>query len=707
MKKKILYAGLAALTAVSVFGTALGSTGVSAETTAAETAAAAEKTGTDTSDAVKDAVKMVRSRIDIPKECTVFESSVNEYDGKTTYDLYWRAKEGGKSANVSVSDGMITSCYIYTGSYSSNAGISPYTDAQLEAMAKRLVNRIAPEAAGKYKLKEISSDLSSGNATVTFVRVCRDIPVRQNTISVSINKYNGELSDYYCSWYGDAAFVDPSKALSQEDIKKKYAADVKAVPQYVIQKDKSGKKAVPVYTTSDDVLYDALTGQKSPMKDDFKVFMNTDTYYDNSAYASAYGKGGMGGGEEGGEYQLTEEEMKNAEELSGMLSSAEFRKIAEKDPYMGITERYHLESFSISRSYDDSSKYIIYAGFKIDNGDDYKYVSVNADAVTGKIYYFYRYDNNYNYGGTPDITEANSLGRDVLKYYLGSNADHFKADKSNTDTLKTEYDSSSRSLTYHRYENNILVQGEDVNITVNSQNIVTSFNYTFTEGVDFGDGRIITADRAMERLLEQQDLSLEYQGFLDLKSKSHIYLTYSMDEWYINAVTGMLCTSDGREKTAADKTCPYTDIEDSPYKDEIIALYTYGVDITGTDTLDPKKPITQDEFSDILSKVNSWNPIVYSDKTKGTDGNNAGKVYSIDVAAGFVCAAGMDNAAKLKGIYNVPVKNVSADDKRYGTVAVGYALGVVDEDFDPEHLVTREEALHSLYGYTKAAADRA
>ncbi|MBQ5316565.1 MAG: S-layer homology domain-containing protein [Oscillospiraceae bacterium] len=691
MNKRVICAGMAAVAAVSCLVSAVN---VSADVKTDAVTAVSD----DHSDGMTEAVKLARSRIDIPAECNDFTSSINESNGKKTYDLYWNAKNSNSSVSVSVCDGMITSCYIYKRSNARGAGISPYTDAQLESKAKAVINKLIPEAAGRYRLTDTDSQLSSNTVTLSFERICRDVPVKVNDIAVVLDKYTGELSSFYCTWYNDAVFIDPAKALSQQAIKEKYKKDVKPVPSYFISTDKSGKKTAFVrYSTNDDLVYDAVTGDTSALKDDLKKYNDTDTYYAPKAadYAKGYGMGSGAGNED---YELSEEEQEEADALKGKLTSEQFRKIVEADPYLGITARYHTDSFSVSRSYDDKSKFVINASYIINTEDEDVYCSVSADAVTGQIYSFYRYDSNGNYG-TPDNETAAAVAKEAVSYYLGGNAVKYRL---STPADNNDYD-GSRSLTFNRYENNILVNDNDLYITVNGNNEITSFNYTYTEKVDFGDGRIISADRAMERLLEQKDLTLGYDGFADLTGKSHLYLTYSMDTWYINAVTGELCDYEGKP---ADKNtaCPYTDIESSPYKDEIIALYTYGVDITGNDKLEPQKNITQDEFSDLLQNVGNWDPILYS--AKGEKGKDSSTVNSLDAATGFVSAARLSDAAELKGIYSVPVKNVKSDDKDYGTIAVAYALGVVDEDFAPDHIITREEALHLIYSYSVSAGKR-
>ena len=123
-KMRILCAGLAAVTAASAVLSAGGT--VLADNTAVVTAATAPASSSDEhSDGMTAAVKMVRSRIDIPAECKEFQSSINEYNGKKTYDLYWSSKDGRTSVNVSVCNGMIVSCYIYNYNRNSHAGISP------------------------------------------------------------------------------------------------------------------------------------------------------------------------------------------------------------------------------------------------------------------------------------------------------------------------------------------------------------------------------------------------------------------------------------------------------------------------------------------------------------------------------------------------------------------------------------------------------
>ncbi len=51
-------------------------------------------TNQDTKAAIEKAVKIVKQRISIPKQCTVFEYNINTDEfGETYYDLTWRDKD--------------------------------------------------------------------------------------------------------------------------------------------------------------------------------------------------------------------------------------------------------------------------------------------------------------------------------------------------------------------------------------------------------------------------------------------------------------------------------------------------------------------------------------------------------------------------------------------------------------------------------------
>lgn len=700
-----------------------------ADSTTAQTASASseKKDTASEEEQMKNALALVKSRITIPESYSSFTYSTGKNQGMRSYNFTWTDPSSSDSYSAEVTGNIITA---YQAPYHNNwnMGISSHDPSYFVNKTLSWVYKVNPSMKGFLTKSNVWLTLSSDEVYVSFDRTFGGIKVNngENSVRVTLNKYTGDIISYNGNWWQNAEFVSSAGALSQENIKKIYCDEVTIKPYYRIYTDyTTGKKKTNiVYEPLNSYAYDALTGKHSSMEDDYAKYMDTDLY-DNGMALDGAGdiieetvEEDCAEGSPATGVSFTDEELAAAADLSTMLTSEQFKALAVKDKYMGITDKYLVKNFNIDRNINAECGYSISCTMMINNKTDSRSVNITADAKSGKVMSFYSYSDESR--AEINVKKATTLANAALKYYYGDIADEYKADTGNSAPVQSSgsYKETSRTMRYNRYVNNIQVTDNYINITVNSAGRVTSVYSRHDKDVDFGDGLIINKETALKLLCEQQDMELSYDGFLDLESKPHTYLHYSMPSWRINGVNGKLCDYNGKAVSKAAKTpdtCPYKDIAKSPYKSEITALYEHNVKIFEGSEFKPTEKMTFKEFTQLLDTVTGYGyepvPLEEDVIEEDVSAEPASDRYftRMTLAKEFVRAAQAERFAGYTSIYKSPFTDVSSKDENLGYAALAYAMGAVkagkDGKFYPNAYVTREYAYHCAYNYLKAMTD--
>lgn len=698
---------------------------VESSTAQTEKASSDSKSDVSEEEQMKNALALVKSKITIPESYSSFTYSTGKNQGMRSYNFTWTDPSSSDSYSAEVTGDIITG-YQAPHHSSWNRGISSHDPSYFVNKALSWVYKVNPSMTGFLTKSNVWLTLSSDEVYVSFDRTFGGVKVNNggNSVGVTLNKYTGDIIDYSGTWWQNAEFVSDAGALSQEDIKKIYCDEVTIKPYYRIYTDyNTGKKKTNiVYEPLNSYAYDALTGKHSSMEDDYAKYMDTDLY-DNGAGLDGYpeevveDEAAVEASATG--VSFTDEELAAAADLSTMLTSEQFKALAVKDKYMGITDKYLVKNFNIEKNFNAECGYSISCTMMINNKTDSRNVNITADAKSGRIMSFYSYSDESR--AEINVKKATTLANAALKYYYGDIADEYKADTGNSAPVQSSgsYKETSRTMRYNRYVNNIQVTDNYINITVNSAGKVTSVYSRHDKDVDFGDGLIINKETALKLLCEQQDMELSYDGFLDLESKPHVYLRYEMPSWRINGVNGKLCDYEGKPSAKAEKssdTCPYKDIAKSPYKSEIAALYEHNVKIFEGSEFKPTEKMTFKEFTQLLDAVTGYGyepvPLEEDVIEEDVSAETASDRYftRMTLAKEFVRAAQADKFAKYTSIYRSPFTDVSSKDENVGYAALAYAMGAVkagsDGKFYPNAYVTREYAYHCAYNYLKAMSDK-
>ncbi|MDY2846870.1 MAG: S-layer homology domain-containing protein [Oscillospiraceae bacterium] len=719
MKKKTISAAAAVMAAVLAFGAAAPCTSVVAEAVTSSSSAKSESAAK-----MEAALKIVKSRINIPEEFTEFSYSTRTEKAIEGYNFTWKAVDAAGeeqgSVEVTIMDSIITRYNVnYNNDYIGTPTLAKLSKEKIHEYAVSAVRALDPDIADQIEVSEdFSISLHGSSARIDLSRKVNGLYLGKNTGSIYINKNTGEVVSFSLNWWNDAEFEDSSKAVTEEEMEQSYKDNVKLVPSYVINRvydDKgkvTGKTAKLIFSQDNKAVFDASTGKPTTMYDDYAKANNTANYslYDTveevpveedceEVVEAAPATGG------GYEVTLTAAEKQALMDSGKYYSKTEAVEIITKDKYLNIGDDYVMES-GVFREGNSSSGFTWQFSFYKNTEKEYRSAYVTMDAESGKIISFNKYAKSPT--KTINIKTVNKIAEQAAKYYLSDIFGEYKSAESNNADANKQ---TSRNIIFSRYVNDIAVQDNDIIINVNSDGEVMSFSYNYDEAA-FPSADIISEEKAYEKAFEQTDFRLYYDGFRRLDGKSRIYMLYTVDDFYLDAKTGKLCTSNGSPITAKEKTdgCPYTDIEGHWAEKYITTLYDYGIKLStdSGDKFDPDEYITEREFSELLNSVFYVNamPLMYEDYSysKAAEYGND-KLTKAAAAKEFVLCAGGKDFAEIKGIYKSPFKDVEPTREDLGYISIAYGMGAVKADsggnFNPEGKLTRGYAMYMIYNYLK------
>lgn len=691
---------------------------------------------------MQEALIIVKQRIDIPEEFTEF--TYNSYTDYNTvyYSFNWSSNADsygyGENINVTIAGDIITNYYSGGDSYydASNPTLSLMGEEKLIQMAKEHFQKINPGIAAQADFDFSHASLFAKEAIVSISRNKNELPVDNNSGSMSLDKNTGELISFHMSWWDNAEFQDIDKAgvLPVSELLKPYTTLCDLIPAYRPYTDpETGKTSAKiVYSPDFNEYIDAVTGKISRMYQDIADD-------NNAAYPSiatpTMGSAGIElveddvGIEESGAgapVRFTEAERKSIEENEKLLKREEAQALLLKDKYLGLNSEYGVQS---SRLYQSTqylnnklaaqaeTRYFWSFNFAIDNNEVNKNINVTLDAETGKIESFNKYNGKSSRQVDPvlKIPESQKLANEALQYYLPDIYEKFKENAEQNEAAieywgdENQYHTTSRTFNFIRHENDIKVENENVNIGVNSYGEVISFSYNFTEDCAFEspDG-VIGEEEAFAGLFAQKEPQLKYTGFITRNGKAKTYLVYVMGSYNLNAKTGKLSDYYGNapdSPPAEAESKGYSDISGISTEKAINELYRHGITLETKDgKFEPDKLINEHEFVNLLDTVYSYPvPLRGMGDLVSPDGQKveAKPLSRANSAKLFVTAMGGNDYAELKGIFSVPFPDVDKNSDNIGYIAIAYSMGAINPDsagnFRPNAGMTRAQAMQFIY----------
>lgn len=691
---------------------------------------------------MKAALTVAKQRVTVPEELTEFTYSTGKSYGTKVFEFTWKSERdinnaGIKYIQVSVVGDMITRYEYYDDKergYSSDPTLAKLTEEEILAKAEGYIKQLDPKIAGSVKAEVDSLNLFGNTATVRFKRYVNGVEVEGNGGSVTVNKNTGELYSFNAQWWDNADFQSPEGAKTEKEIEEAYKKLCKLTPYYKINTNWETKKKTVriVYEPDFTSEIDAFTGEASTIWVDMEeaggtrfygYYTATDEAVEEEA-AAAVENPATGVNADGG-VVFSEAEMKKIQQDENLLSAEQVFEQLKKDKYAALTDDYEIKSYEIyledsdygimplaedSAASKKDEKFYMSITFtaKDKNYKGYKTVRATLNAETGEMISMSKYNisaklEKLNVENTKAVAEAaaNQYAKDIMK--------ECHPDVSNDNEVRVWNGGfeTSRNFRFNRFVNGIQVYGDYINVTVDSNGVVTNFSCNYTDDVKFPSADILTSDEALDKLYTQRDFDYYYTGWITKDGKVRTYLLYNMDSFYLNAKTGRLCGWSGEPLNdyTNSRDVKYTDIKGIPQEQAILTMQKYGVTVTSDSKFQPNEIITKQEFEGLLSSAIRGYDEDVMEEGMDMDAYKAEQkkpVTRTDAAVLFTKGYDNNHLAELKGIYKTPFSDVKSSDENIGAIAIAYAKGFIpkgDGKFNGEQKITRAEAVQMIYDY--------
>jgi hypothetical protein len=682
---------------------------------------------------LQTALTKVKKRVEVPANLTEFSYTTQTNNSVTTYRFSWTedGKNGGgitpldsagrkvNSMNVTIVGDIITRYnrnYDYTKSvYSTNgASLGKISVASFATYAKSGIEKLNPGMSAKVELNKPYAGLYSNSVSTSFYRKENGVKVSSNSGSVVFDKNTGDITNFSVSWWADATFTSLAEKISQDEIKAAYASAIDLEKQYVIKKDWNTKKVTAQITYKPETNYefDAFTGKKSTIWEDYRKAMQTTGMVDEEVGVAE----GLASDDamldnavaEESDVSFSEAELQAIKENEKMIKKAEATSIILKDPYIGLTTEYQLTTGNLYTKNDFGITNYWDLRYLINTDEKYASISVRLDADSGKVISFSKsgYLKGKNAGTVKaqelDIKAADAKAAAAFAYYMDEKVDEYK-DKTDREYIGYAYDNkgnklypTSKSYYKQRYHDNIIVVGETANINVNDKGEITSFSYQYTD-VDFPSSQTLTQAQAYEKLWEQKDFDLYYNGFVGRNGKVSTYLLYNLNSFTLNAKTGAYADYYGDPiDLQTFEEVSFTDVKGTKYQTAVETLLAYGIYIdTKSTKFSANTKITRAEFNNLIVNIYSSDEIEITDAQKTLTKAEAARIY--------VQATGGEKYASMKGVWKSPYADVSENNAYVGYIAIAKAEGVFESggNFNPDASLTRGDAILMIYEMVK------
>lgn len=748
-------------TAAAVMAAMLAGTACAPAVTAVSTPAvpASNASGTTTAKkedaSMKAALTEVKKRIDIPEELSKFAYVQKNAEFQAGYNFDWCSEDGsGKRINATIVDGIITEYFISGFKDESLDNREPrlakLSPTELLKKAEENLVKLNPAMKGQLKLRIDYIYLASDTASIRFERYVNGIEVSSSGGYVDVDRDTGEITYLSVDWSSEK-FPDAKKALSEEEAEKAYMSLSKLVPYYRIanvwnsKTEKFDNSAFLVYESDFDGEMDGFTGKRSTFNDDMEAAGGSyyyGLYVPTANAATGIAETADAAGADAGyddDAALTEEELKKIDQNEKLVKSTDVVAALKKDKFVGVTDNYKLTSCTV-RSENDSKgkeKFTMSLVFSLEKGKKgtHESIYVDVDAENGKVLGFSKYNKQSESKNEPklDVKKANALAKEVVNTYAKDIISEYKPDKSNTEPVRvwttskqTEAYDTSRMFVYSRYVNGIEVIGEDIEVEIDSNNVVSRYRVERDESVKFPADEMISEEEAFKKLFEQKDFDRCYKSWVTKDGEFKTYLIYDID-FTLNAKTGKLCSRyDGEPIEANDSLfgADYSDIRNIPQREAIEVMADYGIKLPSKNgKFRPNDMISESEFNNILNSIIYGDIAVYEEdegvpadsddpeadaKAKAAAeaaAKDQAETTRREAAVMFTKLYDRNNIADLKGIFRSVYSDVKNSDENAGHIAIAYAKGffgkTADGQFHGDKTITRAEAMQLVYDYLK------
>lgn len=677
---------------------------------------------------LENAIKAVKGKINIPKECNKFTYNIFNQNGAIAWNLGWSNEEIQKYINVTIDENnLITSYNSYQ--YSSyEKKIPKYSKQQGQEIAEKFINNLDAKLLPQFKLVENNNNYypSDREYYFNYVRQVNNINYTMNNISININMYTGEINNYNCGYSKNTTFEDATKIISLEQAKKAFIEKLGLKMVYNFKTD--NEKTVPylAYIPKDSNKYiDAITGEIETANNHYGPYY--DGYMMSEKLSSAAG-GNVN-------VVLTPDEIDAIKGMSDIIPKEEADKKIRAIKLFNLDNEFILSNSDLSKDWRNKDTLVWSLRYtKLIDKDtkETREVQVSIDAKSGDIINFWS-DYPSVEGAKPLKTkeEAKVICEAILKDLIPSNYAKVKFD----DTEYNNYDQSQNQFTfrYVRVENGLECPNDYITIAYdNLSGNVNSVNSNWTNGVKFEDPKqTISIDKAYDVLFNKIGYNIQYIN----DSQNNVMdkmMPYQLDSgkavlgYFINtnipniisATTGEILNYSGTEYKATIIS-DYTDIKGIYAENQVKILTQLSIKYKENE-LKANDNLLQKDYFLILSRLNDLfylQPDMDDDKaieqmynglisqgiiTKAEKAPMA-TLTREEAAKYFIKFLKYGQIAEIKGIYKSNFKDTNKiNPDLIGYVSLASGLKAMNGNkgyFYPKNKITRLEGLLSIYSY--------
>ncbi|MEY8415098.1 S-layer homology domain-containing protein [Tissierella praeacuta] len=662
---------------------------------------------------LEEAIIKVKKLLNISDKYDTFISNVSSYEGNTNFYLNW-TDSTGKLNNIDVNvdiEGNIISYNSYSPIYKEPKSKLPnYTKDEAQKFAMEFINKIDSSILNSIKLlpEKYPENTMDTEYRFNFSRYVNDIQFPQNSVSITVNKYSGDIENYYVEWDRKLVFPSPKNVVSLDKGKEAYRKEIGIKPiyktkaHYGIRAEEKNNYYLAYSILEQNKAIDAYTGKKIEL----------------NHYGPYYGMREELKGDSSVEIGITPVEQESIDKLSGLLDEKSAEKKARE--LLNIDIDYKLENKNLYGDFKNPEEYIWSMYFyKEISKDQPLYIQIGLDAKTGEIL-------NFNTTVYHEANDKSQISKDkalnIAKEYIKK----MEPSKFNEIELIEEQYREDNQLSYNfqfiRKDGEIYVENDSIRIGVDGvTGKVISYNLDWFRGKLPSKDKLISIDKAYDILWNEIGLELIYVKTYDYtkseNKNSEIKLVYTLKKdkpIIISGITGEILDYSGKAYKDI-KPISYKDINNSYAKNKIITLAEYGIGFKGEE-FKPKDKIKQKDFVYLLWK--SMNQYIKDDPTEEDiykefissgymkeEEKNPNKIVTKEEAVKYILRVmKIDKVAEIEGIYKEMFKDdkdISKDLKGY--INIAYGLKIITGDgkgnIKPRYELNREDAANMIYKY--------
>ncbi len=618
---------------------------------------------------VAQTLKNVKSRITIPDELSEFNYNINTNIMGDSYIFNWSTKndaEEYKYINTTICRNIITSYNsVLYDHYSSETQLAKLSADELYKAAEKAIMKLNPTVFNNISIDRESLNISLHNdrATFSIVRTNDGIPVNNDMGRVVVSKTTGELLSFNINWHHNATFKSADTAISESEAKHRYAEMISIYPQYELEYDFEKDEFISsiVYVQGDHGEINAFTGEKS----DFAA----DGYFGSDDFVNEDSAAPMPEPEAGGnKNHFTEAELAELNKEFPYASEEKIRDILESNEYLTINDSMLLESSQLRKDTAGKTDRYYYSAYfsSVYPRDEYSWnkqyenVSIKVNAETGEIINYSYYKNNYKEKTTFDEAAATSTATEIAKSFAGDKLSEYGDINSTVNSYYTgngindviHYMGSSHY--FERYVNDIVVNGNYINIELDADNKLTYYSIDHTDAEFISPADILTPAEIMDKFWQTNDIELYYLARVHDRITKTVLVYGTESSIYCDAFTG----EQKYNWVNIDKT-DLSGITTQSIKEKAQILVDHGF------TISSNKFSENDTVkrSELISMLNFYS----SDENDKAINRGEAMILITQSACG-------DDIPGLKGIFKSPYTDISDNDENIGYYAIAHAL---------------------------------